>query len=340
MEDKEKPLVSIVVPVYNAEKTIFRCVKSIEEQTYKNIELILVNDGSVDNSISKCVELKKKYKNIVLIDKENEGTSKTRNCGIINSTGKYLSFVDSDDACDKMMIEYFVDYMEKYNVDLVISGIRKKYLYKKGKRSIDVLPLTKGVFGKNDFLDLFIRLEHQNLIASSCNKMYKKEVLLRHDIFFEENITMGEDYRFNLKCLDKMSSFAVINMPLYIYYIGDKSISTNYRKNEFEERITNVSLYERMVIKYNMNNEYIAISYLRMAFSTIMNIHNPQNKDKFSEKRLDIKNVIGNQKILDSVKKCTTKGITNNTIKILFKLNSINLLYLVTWLASKTIEKR
>lgn len=340
MEDKKKPLVSVVVPVYNAEKTIVRCVESIEEQTYKNIEVILVNDGSVDNSISKCIELKKRYKNIVLIDKENEGTSKTRNCGIINSTGKYLSFVDSDDACDKMMIECFVEYMEKYNVDIVISGIRKKYLYKKGKKSIDVLPLIEGVFEKNDFLDIFIKLENQNLIASSCNKMYKKDVLLKHNIFFEENVTMGEDYRFNLKCIDNMSAFAVLNMPFYIYYIGNKSISTGYRKNEFEERLANVGLYEQMVVEYNMNNEYIAISYLRMAFSTIMNIHNPQNKDKISQKRLDINSIIKNEKVLRSIKKCSSKGIINNTIKILFKLNSINLLYLVTWLASKTIEKR
>lgn len=340
MKDKEKPLVSVVVPIYNAEKTIVRCVKSIEEQTYKNIELILINDGSVDNSISKCIELKKIYNNIILINKKNEGTSKTRNCGIINSTGRYLSFVDSDDECDKMMIESFVDCMERYNVDIAISGIRKKYLYKKGKRSIDVLPFKEGAFDKKGFLDLFIKLEQQNLIASSCNKMYKKEVLLKYGIFFEENVTMGEDYRFNLKCLDNMSSFAVLKMPLYTYYIGDESISTGYRKNEFEERLENVALYEKMVVKYNMNNKYIAISYLRMAFSTMMNLHNPQNIDKFFKKKLEIKNITKNKKIRNSTKNCSAKGIINNTIKVLFKLNSINLLYLVTWLVFKTVEKR
>ena len=89
--------VTIIVPVYNAEKTIERCVRSIQNQTYKNIEIILVNDGSTDDSLSLCYELQKQSDNILVIDKENSGVSDARNIGIEKASGDYIQFVDSDD---------------------------------------------------------------------------------------------------------------------------------------------------------------------------------------------------------------------------------------------------
>ena len=95
--DEKKELVSIVVPVYNCENYIERCIKSLLEQTYKNIEIILINDGSKDRSLDICKKYSNIDKRIVIIDKKNEGVSKARNTGIKKSNGKFISFVDADD---------------------------------------------------------------------------------------------------------------------------------------------------------------------------------------------------------------------------------------------------
>ena len=114
--------ISVIVPVYNAEKYLSRCIDSILNQTYKNFELILINDGSKDNSI----EILRKYENIddriKVIDNSNNGVSKTRNIGVRLAEGEYIQFIDSDDFIDKNMFEYAINVMEQENADLVMTG--------------------------------------------------------------------------------------------------------------------------------------------------------------------------------------------------------------------------
>ena len=112
-------LVSIILPIYNAEKYLERCLESIITQTYANIEIILINDGSTDNSINIIKEYAIKDSRIIIIDKENEGVSVARNIGILKARGKYICFVDADDYIEKSMIEKMKCCIDKENVDLV-----------------------------------------------------------------------------------------------------------------------------------------------------------------------------------------------------------------------------
>ena len=112
--------ISVIVPIYNSEDYIDRCVRSIVEQSYKNIEIILVDDGSTDNSSMMCDEWAKNDKRVKVIHKENGGVSSARNEGLKIAKGDYISFVDSDDYIDKKMIEKMLNQMEKGNTDLVI----------------------------------------------------------------------------------------------------------------------------------------------------------------------------------------------------------------------------
>lgn len=115
------PLVSIIVPVYNVQNSVARCLESICAQTWKNIEVILVNDGSRDESFSICEQFREKDPRIVLVDKSNSGVSETRNCGMSLARGKYVQFVDSDDYLDPDFTERLVTAAEANNADLVIA---------------------------------------------------------------------------------------------------------------------------------------------------------------------------------------------------------------------------
>lgn len=130
------PLVSIIVPVYNSEETLARCINSILDQQYRNIEVILVNDGSTDNSLNICREFAETDSRIIVIDKENTGVSDTRNRGIAQATGKYLHFVDSDDWIAENAVKVLVDRMQETGCDLVISGFYRVINGKKSEKAI------------------------------------------------------------------------------------------------------------------------------------------------------------------------------------------------------------
>lgn len=119
--------VTIIIPVYNVEKYLSRCLNNVINQTYSNIEIILVNDGATDNSQVICEEYKKKDDRIKLLVKENGGLSDARNYGIPYATGDYIAFIDSDDMIHTSYIEYLLNLIEKYNGDISICGYQSFY---------------------------------------------------------------------------------------------------------------------------------------------------------------------------------------------------------------------
>ena len=128
-----EPLVSVIVPIYNAKDNIVRCVESIRRQTYQNLEILLLNDGSKDVSYPVCEMFAKTDKRIVLIDKENSGVSATRNLGMRVATGKYLQFVDADDTLEPFATQLMVERAEEHSADLVIAAYNRIVPYKEKK---------------------------------------------------------------------------------------------------------------------------------------------------------------------------------------------------------------
>ena len=119
--------ISVIVPIFNGEKYLRRCIESILKQTYKNIELILINDGSEDKSLAICEEYKKNDKRIIIINKENEGVSIARNIGIEKATGELISFVDADDYLEITFLQELFDMMKKYNTEYITCGYNRVY---------------------------------------------------------------------------------------------------------------------------------------------------------------------------------------------------------------------
>lgn len=212
MEEKIK--VSVIVPVYNTEKFLKKCIDSIVNQTLEEIEIILINDGSTDNSYIICDEYSKKYpQKIKYINNKNIGCSATRNLGINLAKGEYIAFVDSDDYIDKEMYQDMYEKAKKEDLDIVICGLN--YINQRTQEIRSSFP--KSVNNKRDYLS------HKNRIANPVNKIFRKEIL--NNISFPINTHYGEDMVFCFKSILEANKIGHIEETYYNYILhGANSI--------------------------------------------------------------------------------------------------------------------
>ncbi len=237
-------LVSIVVPIYNSEKTIERCLKSILQSTYKNIEIIIVDDFSSDDSYSICIKFSHQFHNIkVYQNRENMGASYTRNIGLSHCNGFYVLFVDSDDWIEEKHISVLVDGMEKNdNNILVITGyvnddsrFNKLITYKTFKNITTIYPLSEYI----------VELYDQTLLQQLWNKIFINQILIDNKIRFDETLIIGEDTRFILNYLhiSKINDIYFIN-ECYYHYMRDQENSLMFKVGyeKIEKLVTNIKL--------------------------------------------------------------------------------------------------
>jgi glycosyltransferase involved in cell wall biosynthesis len=196
-------LISVIVPVYNAEKYLVRCINSICNQTYRTLEIILVNDGSSDNSKFICESLSKKDSRIILINQENGGSSIARNAGLENATGDIISFIDSDDYIEDVMLEKMLQLMTENN--------------------LDVVEIERNAVSHNKVFDNSFTIENritstERIIRTTAfqvwKRIYKRAVV--EDMRFIPNI-IHQDVFFTIDVVNKVSSIGYLNSPLYIY---------------------------------------------------------------------------------------------------------------------------
>lgn len=201
MMKTNKPLVSVIIPAYNAEQFILRCLKSVYSQTFKNIEVIVINDGSKDKTQQILEEYKQDNPKLVLINKENGGVSSARNQGIEVAQGDYITFVDADDELLPNGIQNLVDGAQNYNADMVIG----QYFREKEFKFEPII--WEGLQGvKNSLLD-------HPYTYTAWSKLYRKELF--GDVYFVEGIRIHEDDLFVLMCLMKKPKVAIIDKSVY-----------------------------------------------------------------------------------------------------------------------------
>lgn len=236
-------LISVIVPVYNVEKVLKHCIDSILGQTYTDFELVLVDDGSPDNSGRICDEYAKKDNRIKVIHKENGGVSSARNTGIRSANGKYICFVDSDDFLEKDYLKHFAEAKQLYpELDNIWCRFKTVKDYKINSNSAATYDERISFYNLSQIMEL-----HQMwLDASPFNKFYSRKVLTDNEISFSEDLSLGEDLIFNFQYLDKTNGkIAVVNKPLYNYIRnGKESLDNKYYPNllEIYSRITSVML--------------------------------------------------------------------------------------------------
>lgn len=217
-----KSLISVIVPIYNKKQYLERCINSIINQTYKNLEIILVDDGSTDGSEKIVDNYAKKDKRVIVIHQRNGGQSRARNAGIEKSRGQFISFVDSDDEISPNFYEKLFCFMP--GSSLAVCGVKYKKLGVGTENDVYLKkPRTRR---KNESLGSYVSflLTIDGRMYSSCNKLFRADIIRNSDLRFETGRNFAEDTKFvldYLKCVDGEISF--IPEPLYIYNYGTEN---------------------------------------------------------------------------------------------------------------------
>ena len=240
-----QPLVSIILPVYNAQNHLARCVGSICAQTYQNIEIIILNDGSKDQSLPVCEEFRQKDPRILLVDKANSGVSDTRNLGLKLASGKYVEFVDSDDYLDPDFTERLVDAAEENEADFVIApykmvipagASKPEQVLDKIQDELGVMSVARppevreygflpaGVYDKDTFALRLMDKPASYFYSVLWNKLYRRDILTGNDIQFVSEMRWAEDLVFNLRYIQYAERFVAIDKPGYYYVQNPQSI--------------------------------------------------------------------------------------------------------------------
>ena len=240
-----QPLVSIILPVYNAQNHLERCIGSILAQTYRDLELIILNDGSKDQSLPVCEAFRAKDSRILLVDKDNSGVSDTRNLGLKLAGGKYIKFVDSDDHIAPDYTQHLVTAAEQNHADLVIApykmvipaGVSKpEQVLEKLQDDLGVMSVARppevreygflpaGIYDKDTFALRLMDKPASYFYSVLWNKLYRRDILTGNDIRFTSELRWAEDLVFNMQYIQYAQTFVSIAAPGYFYVQNPQSI--------------------------------------------------------------------------------------------------------------------
>lgn len=318
-------LVSIIVPMYNSEKYIERCVKSLISQSYKNIEIVLVDDGSKDKTIEILKIYKDKDSRIKLYKKKNRGASSARNYGLEKCTGDYILFVDADDYIDSNMIRDMVSMINITTNTMVFSGNDEIYTDKIEYRNLFIDIKDKTNISKN----IVMREIANGRAGLICCKLIPKSVVDKFNIRFDESIKMSEDQLFFLELAQYIDKFCYVEGYMYHYdRTNEKSITVNYQSDVYKNQMYVFEKIETLFKKNELNHseDIKALSKKikdillfcinnEVCTSNIRNINEKIKNINYILKDTSIDSKYGDE-IKDSlIGKLIYKGITaNNTI--------------------------
>lgn len=206
-------LISVIIPVYNVENYLDTCLTSVLGNTYKNIEVICINDGSSDNSLAILKTFENKDNRIIVVDKDNQGVSNARNVGLKAAHGDWISFVDSDDWIHPQFFETLLEIGRENDAD-VIAG---NHIRKKEYEEFDSVDLQNVHYSKVDLNEIY---RNRNLKNFVWGKLYKKEILAGKQ--FDENIAYGEDFLFNAMIYSNAKLMNIISVDATLYFYNDR----------------------------------------------------------------------------------------------------------------------
>lgn len=286
---------SIIIPVYNVQEYLRQCLDSVIKQGLSNIEIILVNDGSTDNSGNICDDYAKKYSYIKVVHQKNKGLSGARNTGIRNSTGKYLMFIDSDDFINsKVDLKKIVMNLKKD-----ITQYKWVYYYENSNKYTKFKDME--IYSDEDIDELLLKKVFDGTFSvSACDKIIKKSLIVDNDIYFKEGI-YSEDMDWTFRLYEKISSYDILNEDVYIYRQARKGSITNKIKNK-----NVVDLFG--IIKYWYNYDYKSdklkeayLNYLAYHYVILITLLNKENCSKELKKDIyklqDILKYSNNKKV-------------------------------------------
>lgn len=254
---------SIIVPIYNTEEYLSRCLDSVIGQNFSDMELILVNDGSRDNSLEICKKYADQYNFIHIIDKENGGVSSARNVGMESAQGDYIYFLDSDDVLCENVLNIVA---ENLGTDCIFSTYNKIFDYSKKQFFEEKCLLIDNSFTLKDTQN-YIKLKH----GSVCYAFYKIDIIKNN--LFDSNIKNGEDDKWMSEIIDKMQSFEFMDFPFFCYYINRKHSTTS--SYNIDSLYTGLLCYKELLEK--SDNEKLRSRYTQSFWNIARKVYRCDN---------------------------------------------------------------
>lgn len=225
--------VSVVIPVYNSEKYIKRCLDSVLAQEYSNIEVILVEDCSKDNSLKICRDYVSRNTNVILVNHDvNQGQTKSRNEGLEKATGRWVTFLDSDDAMDSDTIKQFVYYITKYPADILMCGYR--IVNQNCQEEIHKADLKDGIYSRKEFAKKIFKEIMPDVMSCIGSKFYSVDFIRNKKEKTSDEIITNYDMAFIVDAIVAAEKIAYVNWCGYSYYIHSGSVTYSYRQSMYK----------------------------------------------------------------------------------------------------------
>ena len=332
-----KPKISVVIPIYNVEKYLQRCVDSVLNQTLRDLEIILVDDGSPDKCPLICDQYAKKDSRVFVIHKKNGGLASARNAGMKAATGTYLFFLDSDDWIDLDGLELLYNTAVMYKTDFVRYRAIRSYwpgLEPHTPGKVEEIREMEGGYYDYDKIrrDIFPRLIATSQlmmgpIVAAWSSLYCREFLIRNNCFFDEQVKYSEDMIFSAKVVLKARNFYYIeNACVYHYFFNPSSISKSFRENRWESCKMLINLFEN---EFSDNNYDFTRQFIYLRWFCIMLGINERKYIHERNKRLRYCKMIVDDEIVKYTElplKWFDVTLKQKMIMILIKLRMANIL--------------
>lgn len=321
--------ISVIIPVYNSEKYLDRCIESLISQTMKEIEFIFIDDGSSDNSKFIIKKYKELDERIILIEKENGGVSSARNLGIINAKGEYLAFVDSDDWIDLNMYEELYNIATINKCECVMCSIVEEKEYKEFEK-IDIKKnsVIEDILNFPDFFKV--------VCGSACKGIYSKKLIDENNIRFPLGIKLSEDKIFNFYFLSRVKRFYYTDKYFYHYFNNCISSVRKYRNKMLEEIFLAKQKEDEWIDNLNKNREIYRNIYNNMfiyvLMSCLMNEFKSDNKISLLKKYNNVKSILNNFNTISFIKRFKFKSIHSRKDKLKYILIKYKLAVIITFI--------
>lgn len=296
---------SVIIPVYNVESYLSRCIDSLLAQNYVDLEILLIDNGSKDQSGQICEDYAAQFSNITAYHIPNKGVGSARNFGLSKAKGDFICFVDADDY---LVGNLFSDVESQLDsqLDLLVfsyyNSIEKNL--SEIDRSAKILP-TEGKKDKSDFIALFQELFLTDMMYTVWNKIYRREFLEEHQIVFE-SYELGEDVRFNLNVYQHVNAVLLVKSCYYVYISGRiDSAMGQYNPNRMKYQLEELGKVDQLMISWNSrDDQFIDQIKARILMSNIQNIS--KQKMSLSKKRHYVEVLCRNQEMIALLKKATS----------------------------------
>ncbi len=316
------PFLSVIMPVYNAEHYVKQAVESVLSQTFKELEIICVNDASKDASLSVLLELQRADSRVKVIDSpENVGAGEARNLGLESACGTYITFMDADDTIEPDLYQRAVDMAKGTDVDEVVWGLIEEHYDVKDRRirTVPIIPRALTVTEPTELTKVILELEQQTLFGYQWNSFYRADVIRKHHIRFEKSL-FYEDYFFNLEFAKHMCSLTTMDFAGYHYFKRvNGSITHQFTKDYFDLSYRRVQSMYAFCSERDYQNAYmfrvLGNKLLRYTLSAICRNFNKQSGMDGKDRKQWFLSVCDNELYRQLLPKCKPSNIVYACMK-------------------------